>query len=137
MIRPLRCALAAALALTLAAVAGAADKGPVDLRAMSATMAFATVSNMANDPEKYVGLTVRMSGTFMTFELGPGREKATACVIKDATACCAAGLEFSLAQKPKSPLREGAAIAVEGVFTIEKEAGMDFAILKNARLLSR
>ena len=58
-------------------------------------------------------------------------------VIKDAAACCAAGLEFSLAEKPKKLPREDSAIAVEGVFTVEKEAGLEFAVLKNARFLPR
>ena len=117
------CVLPAALMLALACAfsAPAAGKGPVDLRSMSRTMAFAAVYDMQVNPATYVGRLVRMNGSFATFEVRPGEKKGTACIIKDAAACCAAGLEFSLAEKPKKLPREDSAIAVEGVFTVEKK----------------
>ena len=136
MTRSLR-VLPAALTLALACAfsAPAAGKGPVDLRTMSRTMAFAAVYDMQVNPGTYIGRLVRMNGSFATFEVRPGEKKGTACIIKDAAACCAAGLEFSLAEKPKKLPWEDSAIAVEGVFTVEKEAGLEFAVLKNARFL--
>ena len=97
MTRSLRVLPAALMfALACAFSAPAAGKGPVDLRSMSRTMAFAAVYDMQVNPGTYVGRLVRMNGSFATFEVRPGEIKGTACIIKDAAACCAAGLEFAV-----------------------------------------
>ena len=64
------------LALACAFSAPAAGKGPVDLRSMSRTMAFAAVYDMQVNPGTYVGRLVRMNGSFATFEVRPGEKKA-------------------------------------------------------------
>ncbi len=133
--RTLFTAAAAAVLIVVSAFAAGNDGKPIDLRSMSRTMAYATVFDMQINPDNYLGRTVRMSGSFTTFTDKPGGERYTACVIKDAAACCSAGLEFSLAEKPAKLPKEDSAINVEGVFAVEKEAGLEFAVLKNARLL--
>ena len=71
------CVLSAALMLALACAfsAPAADKGHVDLRSMSRTMAFAAVYDMQDNPGTYVGRLVRMNGSFATFEVRPGEKR--------------------------------------------------------------
>ena len=47
---------------------------------------------MMYNPQDYEGKTVKMEGTFSVFE-NPNGNYYT-CVIRDATACCAQGIEF-------------------------------------------
>ncbi len=133
--RTLFTAAAAAVLIAASAFAAGDDGKPIDLRSMSRTMAYATVYDMQNNPDNYLGRTVRMSGSFTTFTAKPGGERFTACVIKDAAACCSTGMEFSLAEKPAKLPNEDSTINVEGVFAVEKEAGLAFTLLKNARFL--
>ena len=64
----------------------------VDLAALSPSLVYGEVSNMIVNPDAYVGKSVRMMGTFSTSEYEGKRYYA--CIIKDATACCANGIEF-------------------------------------------
>ena len=66
----------------------------VDLAGMSSTVVYAEVFNMMMDPEPYVGKTVRMDGTLNVFHDPGNGEDFFSCVIADATACCAQGIEF-------------------------------------------
>ncbi|MBQ9238348.1 MAG: hypothetical protein IJ191_03410 [Treponema sp.] len=77
----------------------------VDLTQLSAVMVYGEVFNMLIEPERYEGKTVRMRGMFDVFEYSDGGEvqQVFACVILDATACCAQGLEFSLAGNHSYP----------------------------------
>ena len=85
----------------LPAGAAAARKVDIDLTKFSATMVYAEVFNMLISPETYEGKTIRVRGDFYVFE----RENGTsfACIIQDATACCAQGLSFSLRGNPTYP----------------------------------
>ena len=103
----------------------AAGKTPVDvdLTTLSSTMVFAEVSNLMYDPIPYLGKTVRMDGEF-SVEHGytMDREEDLSqnffyCIIEDALACCAQGLEFSLAGDyayPEDYPTEGDTIRVVG-----------------------
>ena len=55
-------------------------------------MVYSEVYNMMDSPENYLGKTVRMRGPF-AFAEGDGRYYF-ACIISDATSCCAQGIEF-------------------------------------------
>ena len=100
--------LALCLALSLAACGG--DAAPrqsqgvdadVDLTQLSSTLVYAEVYNMASNPQSYVGKTVRMKGN-LVYQVVNGQPNPDymACLISDATACCAQGVEFVLAQPP-------------------------------------
>nr|MCR5716177.1 hypothetical protein [Lachnospiraceae bacterium] len=66
----------------------------VDLTTLSSTMVYSEVYNMMVSPDAYVGKTIRMSGLMSIF-LDEATEKYYyACIIQDATACCAQGIEF-------------------------------------------
>lgn len=107
----------------------------VDLTTMSSTMVYAEVNQMVSDPGKYMGKTVRMKGAFNVFE-GDGKNYY-ACLISDATACCAQGIEFDLAEKRKYPDDYpdiNSEITVSGEFTTYNEGDQRYCQLKNAVL---
>ncbi len=79
------------------------DGVDIDLTKLSSTMVYAEVYSMLSTPRNYIGKTVRMRGDYSFFY-----DKVTdlmyhACLIKDATACCAQGLEFVLNDDYKYP----------------------------------
>ena len=109
----------------------------VDLTTMSSTMIYAEVNQMVTTPEKYMGKKIRMAGTF-NYTQGNGKTYF-ACIISDATACCAQGIEFDLADQRKFPdeyPKSGAQITVSGVFTTYNEGTTRYCQLKDAVLES-
>ena len=105
----------------------------VDLTKLSSTMVYAEVYNMMSAPELYTGSGIRMKGNFAHFE-GNGRHYFS-CVIADATACCAQGIEFVLKDERKYPdeyPEEGNEITVSGVFDIYYEGETMYAQLIDA-----
>ncbi len=81
------------------------ERVDVDLTRLSSTMVYGEVFNMLIDPESYEGKSVRMKGLFYVYEYDGSRtgERTYACVIQDATACCAQGLAFTLSGKHSYP----------------------------------
>jgi len=65
-----------------------------DLTAMSSEMVYATVLQMLNVPEDYIGKKIKMSGPYYTTLYDGNGEYYHYVIIRDATACCAQGLEF-------------------------------------------
>ena len=66
----------------------------LDLTQMSSTMVFSQVYNITMTPEDYQGKVIKMKGQFLS-DLDTGTDKRYyACLILDATACCAEGLGF-------------------------------------------
>lgn len=116
----------------------------VDLTALSSTMVYAEVFAMMSSPEDYVGKTVKMRGIFSKGQLyaaGSLNDGGTvfACVIQDATACCAQGIPFELAGDhtyPQDYPELGDAITVVGTFEIHQQEGMQFCRLRDAELVS-
>ena len=111
------------------------DAGPVDvdLTKLSSTMVYSEVYNMMSSPEGYMGKRVRMKGSFAYAE-GDGRYYF-ACIIADATACCAQGIEFVLKDERKFPDEypsEGAEITVVGVFDSYMEGTYQYCQLIDA-----
>ena len=89
----------------------------VDLTRLSSTMVYSEVYNMMYAPEDYIGKTVKMDGAFVIYE-GEGQDYY-ACLIADATSCCAQGLEFVWAgdhSYPEDYPELGSSITVMGVF---------------------
>lgn len=122
-----------------------ADGAEVDLTVLSSTMVYAEVYNMLyNDPESYLGKTVRVRGEFSIYQLVVDgvlqpAPVAYACIIADATACCAEGMEFVLEGDltyPDDYPELGTEITVIGEFQSYEENGMTGYHLINARLES-
>ncbi len=98
-----------------------------DLTAMSKDMVYATVSQFMYDPDDYVGKTVRMNGLYYAGYDDRTYQYYQYCLIQDALACCAQGLEFvwddgSHVYPDEYPAEE-TEIIVQGVFDIYEEAG--------------
>ena len=120
-----------------------ADGVEVDLTVLSSTMVYSEVYNMLyNDPAHYLGKTVKARGEFSIYQLVTDGvlqpdPVAYACIIADATACCAEGMEFvpegDLTYPDDYP-ELGAEITVIGEFQSYEENGMTWYHLVNARL---
>ncbi len=72
----------------------------IDLTQVSGGVVYGEVFNMTMYPEDYVGKTVKMHGVFgigYSYKPDGSMDESTlrfACIILDATACCAQGIEF-------------------------------------------
>lgn len=116
----------------------------IDFTTLSSTMVFAEVSNLLYDPIPYLGKTIRMEGEFSvdhayTMDGEPDlSENYFYCIIEDALACCAQGLEFSLADAPDYPdgyPEPGSQITVVGTVELFEQNGFRHLRLGNAYLL--
>ena len=127
-----------------APTADTAESTFVDLTALSSTMVYAEVFAMMSSPEDYVGKTVKMQGIFSKGQLyaaGSLNDGGTvfACVIQDATACCAQGIPFELAGDhtyPQDYPELGDTITVVGTFEIHEQEGMEFCRLRDAEFVN-
>ncbi len=105
----------------------------IDLTKMSSTMVYSEVYNMMISPDDYLGKRVRMRGDFAYAEVEG--KYYYACIISDATACCAQGIEFVLNDERKFPddyPSVGTEITVAGVFDVYKEGMFDYCQLIDA-----
>lgn len=66
----------------------------IDLTQMSSTMVFAEVYNITTAPEDYQGKVIKMKGQLLSDFDTENNKRYYACLILDATACCAQGLGF-------------------------------------------
>ncbi len=110
----------------------------VDLTALSSTMVYSEVYNMMMTPDDYLGKKVKMSGAFTYFKDENTGNEYYSCIIRDATACCAQGIEFVLAGEHKYPAdypEELAEITVVGTFDTYYEGQYRYCTLRNAELL--
>ncbi len=103
-------------------------------------MVYSEVYAMVYEPEQYIGKTVKMHGLFATQDYNG--ERLYACIVQDATACCAQGLEFEMAEHlvyPDDYPEPGTEITVVGTFDSYKEE-VDgnyyiYLVLRNARFV--
>lgn len=157
--KKLLCFLLAALLLCTLAACGREDTAQkpavedaegtavvdIDLTALSGIMVYSEVNSMISFPDNYIGKTVKMQGQFTIYQATD--ENGTfipdkmffACMIADATACCAQGLEFALAGEPVYPddyPELGAEITVVGTFEWYEEDGCRYYRLGNASFVN-
>ena len=107
----------------------------VDLTALSSTMVYSEVYNMLTAPEDYMGKTIKMNGAFNYYEDTVNNVTYYACVIMDATACCAQGLEFVPAKNLSFPDEfpaDGDMITVIGTFDTYMDGDYELCTLRNA-----
>ena len=100
-----------------------------DLTQMDSDMVYATIYQLMVDPDDYIGKTFRIKGTYYAAENPNNEEYYHCCIIKDAMACCAQGLEFvwgdgSHAYPDEYPA-EDAEIEVQGTLEAYKEKNDD------------
>lgn len=109
----------------------------VDLTTLSATLVYSEVYNMMTNPSSYEGKVVKMKGLFSLYQDEATGNEYYACIIQDATACCAQGIEFKpeTAVYPDDFPNVGEEVMVVGVFDTYMEGEYLYCTLKNARLL--
>ncbi len=108
----------------------------VDLSVMDSDMIYATVYQMMSDPEQYVGKTFRIEGKFYVTDDEMTKNQYYYCVIKDATECCAQGLEFVWGDGshiyPDEYPTDGTEVIVDGTFELYMENDSRYCRLANA-----
>lgn len=115
-------------------------KPDYDLTSMNKDMVYATVYQMIAYPENYVGKTIRMKGLYYAGYYEATKHYYHYCLIQDALACCAQGIEFVWEDGrhiyPDEYPKENAEIVVQGVFETYREENNPrlSCCLKNASL---
>ena len=103
----------------------------VDLSVMDSDMIYATVYQMM-----YVGKTFRIEGKFYVTYDEMTKNQYYYCVIKDATECCAQGLEFVWGDGshiyPDEYPTDGTEVIVDGTFELYMENDSRYCRLANA-----
>lgn len=94
----------------------------LDLTALSSTMVYSEVFNMLMDPDRYVGRVVKMNGIAACFTNPQTSQLYYACIVADATGCCAQGLEYVLTDGEVYPELD-TNITVTGTFALYEENG--------------
>ena len=98
-----------------------------DLTQMSSDMVYATVYQMMVAPEEYEGKTFRIDGNFYAAYYEATKKYYFYCIVQDATACCAQGIEFVWDDGshiyPDEYPEDNAEIVVEGTFETYQEEG--------------
>jgi len=110
----------------------------LDLSAMSGTVVYAQVYNMLSDPDSYLGKTIRMAGYYNYFDDQTHGVVYHACIVPDATACCAQGIEFVWGGEHKWPDEYpeiGTDIIVTGRLETYEEEGVKYLHLVDAELM--
>jgi len=110
----------------------------IDLTAMSGTMVYSEVYNMMTSPSDYVGKKIKMQGQFVIFDDDTTGHTYYACIIQDATACCAQGVEFQTSDKyhfPDDYPQDGEDITVKGVFQTYTEGDTLYCTLKESDIV--
>lgn len=109
----------------------------IDLTQMNATMIYSEVYQMMAEPQQYEGKTIRIYGMYTHFYEETKDRHYYACVVQDATACCASGLEFVLQdvyQWPDDYPENGDEIVLTGIFHVYEEENFMVMELKDALL---
>ena len=120
--------------------AGGSDDGErpaveLDLSAMSGTMVYSEVSNICAYPDEYRGKVIQMKGLYNFYHDDATGNDYYACIIQDATACCASGIEF-VPDGFENEITPGEEITVAGTFDTYKEGNFTYPTLRNAWLVS-
>jgi len=111
-----------------------------DLTNMSSDMVYAIVYQMMVDPDAYIGKTFRMEGMYYAVYYEPTGKYYHYCIIQDALACCAQGMEFVWGDGshvyPDEYPKENTKIVVQGTFETYREDGDDnlYCRLKDATM---
>ena len=109
----------------------------IDLTKLSKTMVYSEVYNIMLNPDDYVGKTMRMGGEYYIFTDEATGNRYFYCVIQDATACCAQGIEFILTDDYRYPddyPEEGTYLTVSGRFDTYMEGEYLYCTLRDAVL---
>jgi uncharacterized membrane protein YcgQ (UPF0703/DUF1980 family) len=108
----------------------------IDLTKLSSTLVYSEVYNMMNTPDQYFGKKIRMKGNNSIFIDEATNLAYYSCVVQDATACCANGIEYELtgAGSLDEYPEDGKEITVTGTFSSYEENGAYYLVLSDASL---
>lgn len=109
----------------------------VDLSEQSSTVVYAEVYSMMAAPENYIGRKIRIKGKFSVSHDKKKKKYCFACIVTDATACCAQGIAFEPAGNGRYPddyPKAGKEITVTGRFAVDQEGDVTYGILKDAKI---
>ena len=111
------------------------SKTPVDLdlSGLEETEVYTKTLRIAQDPEAYVGQTIRIKGIFSSIHSEAMNRYYYSCVAHDKDGCCTEGLEFILPEGEKYP-EPGDKITVVGTYAIYEEDGGTYGQLEDAIL---
>ncbi|MCR5182740.1 MAG: hypothetical protein K6D56_06920 [Clostridia bacterium] len=110
----------------------------VDLTTLSNTMVYSEVYNMVMNPDDYEGKIVKMNGLFAVYYDEQANKYYFGCIIQDATACCAQGIEFELAGEhvfPDDYPEVNDEISVIGEFDTYEDGNYIYCVLRNAKFV--
>ena len=105
----------------------------VDLSKLSGTMVYSEVYNIMNEPQNYIGKTIKMTGYASAFHDEVDGKDYYACIIPDATACCTQGIEYDLGENADYP-EPDSTITVVGTFGSYQIQDTTYYTLKGASL---
>ncbi len=121
-------------------VGSVAEEDYIDLTGMSADMVYAVVYDMMSRPNNYIGKTIKIEGLFSYYLDSSTGNEYYACIIEDARACCAQGMEFVPQDQYNYPADYPElfdAITVTGTFDVYYEGDQQdlmYMTLRNAVL---
>ena len=120
--------------------AAAEEEQPIDLdlSVMSGTIVYAQIYNLMIDPSPWLGKTMKIAGYYSVYEDQGTGMVYHVCAVQDATACCAAGIEFVWAGEhnwPEEYPEEFMDITVTGRLEVYEENGYNYLHLVDAELV--
>ena len=110
-----------------------------DLTVMGADMVYATVYQMMIDPKSYIGKSFKIRGNYYSSYSKDKDVYYHFCMIKDAAACCAQGLEILWADEKmnrhENCPEEDTLVTVEGVFETYEEGPNTYGRIKDTKIV--
>jgi len=110
----------------------------IDLTLRSSTMIYTEVYNMMYYPEEFIGKVIKLEGMYGEYYDEELDKRYFGCIVQDATACCAQGVEFILKDSyvyPDDYPEMEETITVMGTFDTYEEDGMIYPTLREAELI--
>lgn len=110
----------------------------LDLSRMSGTVVYAQIYQILSDFQAYEGKIIRMKGWYDVFQDANTGMVYLSCIIPDATACCAQGIEFVWAGEhvyPDDFPEAGTGVTVTGRFESYMEGEYLYVHLTDADVI--
>ena len=110
----------------------------LDLAVMSGTMVYAQIYQFLSDYQAYEGKIIRLKGWYDVYEDARTGMVYFACIVPDATACCAQGIEFVWAGEhvfPDDYPEPGTGVTVTGRFESYMEGEYLYVHLTDAEVV--
>ncbi|MBQ9306588.1 MAG: hypothetical protein IJ229_01585 [Clostridia bacterium] len=111
------------------------DQVDLDLTQMSEDEAYEMLDNIFLEPEDYLGMTIRMSGTYDVYEDPYSGRVYHSCLLSGPADCCGQGIEFVMAEEAVEDLFYGDAITVTGKLAEYDEDGYAYLHLVDTVLI--